>query len=72
LSGKIKDGQPIIEISTIPKSNDVVGKQDLYLQLDINSSNFEMVVDEIASGLDPSASKYIVSSSYNNGNLVRS
>ena len=72
LSGKIKDGQPIIEISAIPKSNDVVGKQDLYLQLDINSSNFEMVVDEIASGLDPSASKYIVSSSYNNGNLVRS
>ena len=72
LSGKIKDGQPIIEISTTPKSNDVVGKQDLYLQLDINNSNFEMVVDEIASGLDPSASKYIVSSSYNNGNLVRS
>ena len=72
LSGKIKDGQPIIEISTTPKSNDVVGKQDLYLQLDINNSNFEMVIDEIASGLDPSASKYIVSSSYNNGNLVRS
>jgi hypothetical protein len=71
LSGKIKDGQPIIEISVIPQSNDVVGKQDLYLQLDINSSIFEMVVDEIASGLDPAASKYIVSSSYNNGNLVR-
>jgi hypothetical protein len=71
LSGKIKDGQPIIEISVVPQSNDVVGKQDLYLQLDINSSIFEMVVDEIASGLDPAASKYIVSSSYNNGNLVR-
>ena len=71
LSGKIKDGQTIIEISVIPQSNDVVGKQDLYLQLDINSSIFEMVVDEIASGLDPAASKYIVSSSYNNGNLVR-
>jgi len=71
-SGKVKDGQTIIQISTVPKSNDVIGKQDLYLQLDINSSNFEMVVDEIASGLDPSASKYIVSSSYTNGNLVRS
>ena len=70
-SGKIKDGQPTIEISAVPRSNDVIGKQDLYLQLDINSSNFEMVVDEIASGLDPAASKYIVSSSYNNGNLVR-
>ena len=30
-----------------------------------------MVVDEISSGLDPSASNYIVSSSYANGNLVR-
>ena len=72
LSGKIKDGQSIIEISAIPKSNDVVGKQDLYLQLDINNSTFDMVVDDISSGLDPSASKYITSSSYNNGNLVRS
>jgi hypothetical protein len=72
LSGKTKDGQAIVEISAVPKSNDVVGKQDLYLQLDINNSNFEMVIDEIASGLDPSASNYIVSSSYNNGNLVRS
>ena len=71
LSGKIKDGQPIIELSVVPKSNDVIGKQDLYLQLDINNSVFDMVVDEIASGLDPSASNYIVSSSYNNGNLVR-
>ena len=71
-SGKVKDGQTIVQISTVPKSNDVIGKQDLYLQLDINNSNFEMVVDEIASGLDPSASKYIVSSSYTNGNLVRS
>ena len=71
LSGKIKDGQNIIEISTTPKSNDVIGLQDLYLQLDVSKSNFEMVIDEISSGLDPSASNYIVSSSYNNGNLVR-
>jgi hypothetical protein len=42
------------------------------LQLDINNSLFEMVVDEISSGLDPSASNYIVTSSYVNGNLVRS
>jgi hypothetical protein len=72
LSGKIKDGQSIIEISAIPKSNDVIGLQDLYLQLDINKSVFEMIPDEISSGLDPSASNYIVSSSYSNGNLVRS
>jgi hypothetical protein len=72
ISGKLKDGQTIIEISAIPKSNDVVGLQDLYLQLDISKSIFETVIDEISSGLDPSASNYIVSSSYNNGNLVRS
>ena len=72
LSGKQKDGQTIIEISATPKSNDVIGLQDLYLQLDITNSNFEMVVDEISSGLDPSASNYIVTSSYTNGNLVRS
>jgi hypothetical protein len=71
-SAKQKNGQPIIEISTTPKSNDIIGLQDLYLQLDISKSNFEMVVDEISSGLDPSASNYIVSSSYTNGNLVRS
>ena len=72
ISGKIKDGQSIIEISAIPRSNDVIGLQDLYLQLDINNSLFEMVTDEISSGLDPSASNYIVSSSYSNGNLIRS
>ena len=71
-SGKIKDGQTIIEISVSPHSNDVIGLQDLYLQLDSNQSIFEMIPDEISSGLDPSASNYIVSSSYGNGNLVRS
>jgi hypothetical protein len=71
-AGKIKDGQPIVELSAVPHSNDVVGLQDLYLQLDITNSNFDMVVDNIASGLDPSASNYITSSSYANGALVRS
>ena len=63
---------PILEISVAPESNDVIGLQDLYLQLDISKSNFDTVIDEIASGLDPSASNYIVTSSYHNGNLVRS
>ena len=72
LSGKLKDGQTIIELSACPKSNDVVGLQDLYLQLDTSKSNFEMIVDDIASGLDPAASSYTVTSSYHNGNLVRS
>ena len=37
----------------------------------VEFSNFEMVVDNIASGLDPAASNYTVTSSYHNGNLVR-
>ena len=69
--GMIKDGQTIIEIEATPSSNDVIGLQDLYLQLDISNSNFETVVDEISSGLDPAGSNYIVTSSYPNGNLVR-
>jgi hypothetical protein len=72
VSAKNKDGQSIIEFSVIPKSNDVIGLQDLYLQLDISNSNVEMVSDGISSGLDSSGSNYIVTSSYNNGNLVRS
>ena len=71
LQGKDKDGQDIIEISATPVSNDVVGLQDLYLQLDNSSSNFETIVDEISSGLDPSASNYVVSASYSTGSLVR-
>ena len=42
------------------------------MQLDTSSSLFEPVVDDVSSGLDPSSSTYIVSSSYSNGNLVRS
>ena len=70
-SGKVKDGQSIIEISACPNSNDVIGLQDLYLQLDISNSTFEPIVDQISSGLNPSASNYTVSSSFANGSLVR-
>jgi hypothetical protein len=70
-AGKIKDGQTIVEFSATPHSNDVIGLRDLYLQLDIGNSNYEMVSDSISSGIDPSASNYITSSSYANGLLVR-
>jgi hypothetical protein len=70
-SAPLKDGQPTIEISAIPQSNDIIGKQDLYLQLDISNSIFEMVTDQISSGADSSGSSYVVSSSYKNGYIVR-
>ena len=68
-SGKTKDNNQIMEISGVPESNDVIGLQDLYLQLD--TSNVEMVVDEIASGADPSGSTYTVTPSYNAKAIVR-
>lgn len=68
---KILYSQNIIEISVVPKSNDVIGLQDLYLQLDINKSNLNVISDEISSGADISGSSYKVTSSYVNGDLVR-
>lgn len=70
-SGKQKFNNSIIEISAIPKSNDVIGLQDLYLQLDINDSIVNMVSDPISSGSDITGTIYKTTSSYSNGNYVR-
>ena len=67
----INKGIPLIEISTSPYSNDVIGLQDLYLQLDINKTTINIKPDRISSGYDISGTNYIVSSSYTNGTLVR-
>ena len=69
VSGKTKDNVDILEISATPESNDIIGLQDLYLQLD--SSFVDMVVDEISSGADPSGSTYTVTTSYKNGSIIR-
>ena len=69
VSGKTKDSVQILEISAAPESNDIIGLQDLYLQLD--SSTVDMVVDPISSGSDPSGSNYTVTTSYSNGNIIR-
>jgi len=68
---KTSFSQPIIEISSIPKSNDVIGLQDLYLQLDINNSVLNILADNISSGFDISGLTYVSTSSYTNGDLVR-
>ena len=70
-TSKSIQGESIVEISSIPYSNDVIGLQDLYLQLDINKSVLNMLSDEISSGADPSGTTYTTTSSYTNGNLVR-
>ena len=62
---------PIIEISGCPKSNDVIGLQDLYLQLDINNSTIDMVIDNIGSGQNTSGNLYTATSSYMVGDIAR-
>jgi len=66
VSGQTKFGQQILQIFAVPHSNDVIGLQDLYLQLDI--SEVEMIIDQISSGSDTSGSNYTRSSSYRDVN----
>jgi hypothetical protein len=70
-TSKIDGEDSLIEISAIPKSNDIIGKQELYIVIDINNSIINMISDNISSGNDISGSDYIITSSYLNGNLVR-
>jgi hypothetical protein len=70
-TAKTKNANPIIEISAVPRSNDVIGLQDLYLQIDVNNTTLNMLSDDIASGLDQSGSSYNSTSSYPNGKLIR-
>jgi len=71
LSTSVNKDSPLIEISATPYSNDVIGLQDLYLQLDVSSTTISMISDQIESGDDISGTNYKVSSSYSNGSLVR-
>ena len=72
-TSKTNEQGPIIEFAIKPYSNDIVGKQELYLQLDINNSIVNMVKDNISSGADNSASRYVsVSSCADTGSLIRS
>ena len=67
----VNKNSPIVEISVNPFSNDVIGLQDLYLQLDVNNTTVSSVADNISSGNDVSGTNYIVSSSYGLNSLVR-
>jgi hypothetical protein len=61
---KLKGGEHIIEISANPQSNDIIGLQDLYLNIDINHSSVNMLPDSVVSGYDHSGSVYKITSSY--------
>ena len=64
-------GEPVIEISAIPESNDVIGLQDLYLNLSIDNVTLETLSDRISSGEDISGSTYTKTASYSNGSIIR-
>ena len=64
-------GDYLIEISVLPQSNDVIGLNDLYLQLDPSQINIVMYEDRISSGSDYSGTSYIKNSSYLEERLIR-
>ena len=71
ISTVVNKASPTIEVSAQPYSNDVIGLQDLYLQLDVNNTVVNVIQDNISSGNDISGTNYIVSSSYGTNRLVR-
>jgi hypothetical protein len=60
-----------IEVQAIPESNDIIGLQDLYLQLDVTNSVVNIVEDVVSSGENSSATQYVTTSSYLNGKYIR-
>jgi len=70
-TSKFESDFPIIEVQAVPYSNDVIGLQDLFLQLDISKSNISVISDTISSGADVSGSRYTVSSSFSNNKITR-
>jgi hypothetical protein len=65
----------IIEIQSIPESNDVIGLKDLYLSFDVSKSTINMIKDVISSGDDISGVIFSTDdyfrSSYSNGQITR-
>ena len=71
ISTEVTRGTSLIEVSSCPYSNDVLGLRDLYLQMDTSNLTVNMVPDQVSSGSDISGGSYTVTSSYSNGSLTR-
>ena len=54
----------VIEIQTIPHSNDIVGLRDLYVKFDMSNTTINMIQDLIASGENTSGSRFVHTHSY--------
>tara|TARA_R100000027_G_scaffold66924_1_gene63957 strand:- start:437 stop:1312 length:876 start_codon:yes stop_codon:yes gene_type:complete len=61
----------VIEVQAVPESNDVLGLKDLYLQIDVGNSVVNTIEDIITSGENTSATLFVPTSSYLNGQFTR-
>ena len=61
----------IIEIESIPDSNDVIGLSDLYIRFVLKRNNIDIVPDLIESGANASGTRFISSSSYIDSNELQ-
>ncbi len=60
-----------VQISAVPRSNDIIGLQDLFLQFDTGESNINVIEDNILSGADPTGSRFITTPSNYDNNVIR-
>ena len=58
------ENDDVIEVEAVPQSNDVLAKNELYLQFDISKSDFYTRIDSISTGANTSGSRYLPESSY--------
>ena len=61
----------IIEVEATPDSNDILARNELYLQFEVSKSNFFMRKDSISSGADTSGARFTPQSSYQSGSRTR-
>ena len=61
-----------IQISAVPRSNDIIGLQDLFLQFDTGESNINVIEDNILSGADPTGNRFISTPTNSDTNVIRS
>jgi hypothetical protein len=60
-----------VQISAVPRSNDIIGLQDLFLQFDTDESTINVIEDNILSGADPTGSRFIITPSNYDNNVIR-
>lgn len=60
-----------VQISAVPRSNDIIGLQDLFLQFDTGESNINVIEDNILSGADPTGGRFITTPSNYDNNVIR-